>query len=495
MADKPTVQQPNGTAEQTVIVDQVVVKADKPDAVSPSVEVAAEPAREPVVEPHPELAPEPTAEVVEPPKESPKLEAPKNAPEALPFSWLDPHPIFVIVLVGPDQAPFGIQKDFLCSKSAYYRRYFHENPNDSSLELIVQLPDTPIEVFAYCQNFMYTGQVFSSVENLPSYDILIGVWKLGYKLGVDGLCDATLAAMMECRRITDHIPATPLLVQVWKDTPEGSSLRKLLLSWAAEYMRSSESRAEFARSLPQEVLSELVVAMSSLDSSPAIHVADGGFADSHAATAAADIPVAIASHRRSLPNGGDEANDGRPAKKRRGSDGAGATAVNGALPAAARKSASGGKASLPTSKTAQKTGQKRRISGIALGAQQYSTDKKMNFCADLLTRMLSGPGFWTRVVGPFKDPVDPQRDGVPDYFDVVKKPMDLTTMKAKMDARQYTSEDEFLTDMNQIFSNCYTYWKETDPMWAACQKLQKSFEDKYSQMNKWISKMDGDEGN
>ncbi|KAK4226803.1 homeotic protein female sterile [Podospora fimiseda] len=432
-------------------------------------------------------------EVVEPPKQSPKLEAPKDAPEALPFSWLDPHPIFVIVLVGPEQTPYGIQKDFLCSKSSYYRQYFHENANEDSLENIVHLPDTPIEVFAYCQNFMYTGQVFTSVENLPSYDILIVVWKLGYKLGIDGLCDATLDAMIECRRITDHIPATPLLVQVWKDTPEGSSIRKLLLSWAAEYMRSSESRAEFARSLPQEVLSELVVAMSSLESSPVIHVADGGIPPlSPSATA---VPVAVAGHRRSA---GDEANDGRPVKKRRGSDGAAAAAatVNGGThPSAGRKSTGGGKASMPTSKSVHKSGQKRRISAVALNAQQYSTDKKMNFCADLLARMLSGPGFWTRVVGPFKDPVDPQRDGVPDYFDIIKKPMDLSTMKSKMDNKEYQSEDEFLTDMNQIFNNCYTYWKETDPMWAACQKLQKSFEDKYSQMNKWISKMDGDEGN
>jgi hypothetical protein len=32
-------------------------------------------------------------------------------------------------------------------------------------------------------------------------------------------------------------------------------------------------------------------------------------------------------------------------------------------------------------------------------------------------------------------------------------------------------------------------------MWAACEKLQKSFEDKFGQMNKWIAKMEGDEGN
>ncbi|KAK4034569.1 Bromodomain-containing protein [Parachaetomium inaequale] len=396
--------------------------------------------------------------------------------EPQPFSWLQPHPLFVIALVGPEETPFGIQKDFLCAKSSFYNKYFAETP-DEGLENLVRLPDTPVEVFAYAQNFLYTGQVFPSLDNLPSYEVLIGVWKLGHELGIDGLCDATLEAMAECRRLTQHIPATPLLVQVWKDTPEGSSIRKLLLSWAAEYMRSSESRAEFARSLPQEVLSELVVTMSSLDCPP-IQL-DG-----------VSVPGA---QRRSAPHELDEA-EGRPAKKRRASD-AGLNGTSSAAVAQVAGRKPGPRASLPGAKPGPKPGSKRRASAAVNGAQQFSANQKLNFCADLLTRMLSGPGFWTRVVGPFKDPVDPERDGVPDYLSVVKKPMDLTTMKAKMDAREYGDENEFLADMNQIFTNCYTYWREQDPMWAACEKLQKSFEDKFGQMNKWIAKMEGDEGN
>jgi hypothetical protein len=408
-----------------------------------------------------------------------------------------PHPLFVIALVGPEETPFGIQKDFLCAKSSFYNKFFAETP-DEGLENLVRLPDTPVEVFAYAQNFLYTGNVFPSVDNLPSYEVLIGVWKLGHDLGIDGLCDATLEAMTECRRLTQHIPATPLLVQVWKDTPEGSSIRKLLLSWAAEYMRSSESRAEFARSLPQEVLSELVVTMSSLDCPP-IQL-DG-----------VTVPGA---QRRSVPHELDEA-EGRPAKKRRASD-AGLNGTSSAPVAQGPGRKPGPRASLPGAKPGPKPGSKRRASAAVIGAQQFSANQKLNFCADLLARMLSGPGkplllvpcrlssatsmltqpgFWTRVVGPFKDPVDPERDGVPDYLSVVKKPMDLTTMKAKMDAREYADENEFLADMNQIFTNCYTYWREQDPMWAACEKLQKSFEDKFGQMNKWIAKMEGDEGN
>lgn len=251
----------------------------------------------------------------------------------------------------------------------------------------MRLPDTPVEVFAYAQNFLYTGHVFPSLDNLPSYEVLIGVWKLGHELGVDGLCDATLEAMAECRRVTQHIPATPLLVQVWKDTPEGSSIRKLLLSWAAEYMRSSESRAEFARSLPQEVLSELVVAMSSLDSPPPpLDAADGGGGAS-----------ASGAQRRSAPHPDLDEAEGRPAKKRRASDaglnGASSSSAAGAASAAAAARKPGGpRASLPGSKPGPKPGPKRRTSAAVAGAQQFSANQKLNFCADLLTRMLSGPG-------------------------------------------------------------------------------------------------------
>lgn len=292
----------------------------------------------------------------------------------------DPHPIFVIILVGPEEQPFGIQKDFLCARSAHYKKLFTgEDGQTNTVEHIVSLPETPVEVFAYAQNYLFTGRVFPNSEHLPSYDILIGVWKLGHHLEIDGLCEATLDAMSECRRITQLIPATPLLVQVWEDTPEGSSIRKLLLSWAAEYMRSSDSRAEFARSLPQGVLSELVVAMSSLDNDSPIPTAS----TSSSSTAGQKRPGAGA-HCVEVEDG-DEAQP--PASKRaRHSDVVPREATSPAPSKAAIKKPPL-RASLPASKPAP-----RRRSGAASSDLQWSTQQKLTFCSDLLTRMLSGPG-------------------------------------------------------------------------------------------------------
>uniref|UniRef100_A0A0B7JHJ0 Bromo domain-containing protein n=1 Tax=Bionectria ochroleuca TaxID=29856 RepID=A0A0B7JHJ0_BIOOC len=387
---------------------------------------------------------------VEPPSQNGHVNTPP------PFSWLQPHPIFVIILVGSDELPFGIQKDFLCSRSVFFRDYF-EKQSEDTVEHIVKLPEATSEIFGLIQHYLYTGQVIADVSKTPSYESLVGLWKLAHKLQVDGLCEKTLDAMIECRRITGRIPSTPLLIQVWKDTPEGSSIRTLLLSWAAEYMRSSDARAEFAKSLPQEVLSELVVTMSSFDTQPSGQTSPDQ-------TSTASFPSGLNSALRKnvhyLDDKADEESTPHPKKGRLGSG-------SGLVP-------------LP-----------------------------LEFCADLLTRMLSGPGesrfsccrllfqplrgFWTRLVGPFKDPVVPEQDGVPDYLEKVKRPMDLGTIKAKMDRHEYKDEAEFLVDMRQIFDNCFIYWKTGDPMWAAGQKLQKTFEEKYSGMNKWIAKLGGDD--
>ncbi|RFU74828.1 tfiid associated [Trichoderma arundinaceum] len=405
-----------------------------------------------------------------------------------PFSWAQPHPIFVIVLVGDDEQPFGLQKDFICDRSEYYRKHFEENVKEDAVEHIVKLPDTTAEVFGLVQSFLYTGKISDENTNVTSYESLVSLWNLGHKLAVKGLCEHTLEAMVECRRTTGRIPATPLLIQVWRDTPEGSSIRVLLLSWAAEYMRSSDARAEFAKSLPQEVLSELVVTMSSFEAaSPpapaetAAVAAVSAYPPSSIKSPNASATTAPRKNVHYLDEQPDEEALGAKKKNRRPS---GVSSDAGSARKPHRKSGSS-----PPPKS-----QKRRSGAALLDGKTFSTQQKLDFCADLLNRMLSGPGFWTRLVGPFREPVEPVEDGVPDYFDKVKKPMDLNTVKQKMDQKQYASEEEFLADVRQIFENCFTYWKKGDPMWAAGERLQRTFEEKYSHMHKWISKLGGEEG-
>lgn len=297
---------------------------------------------------------------------------PTSGPKPTSFSWLEPHPELVVILVGPDEIPFGLQKDFLCAKSSYYREKLAKRDD---VEYVEKLSDCPVEVFGFVQNFMYTGAVIPDDNTLPSYEILIGVWKLGHELSIHGLCDHTLDAMIEVRRATTRIPSTPLLVQVWKDTPEGCSIRKLLLGWTAEYMHTSDTKAEFAKSLPQDVLSELVVAMVPSDTSPLVQL--GGDPDH---------PKPVHPPRKQVhyvdQDGDEEPESLYPVKKPRRSD------PLPHAPPASKAAVRKPRTSLPNPKPVPR----RRSNAAANGDQDFTTAQKLFFCSDLLTRMLSGPG-------------------------------------------------------------------------------------------------------
>ena len=44
---------------------------------------------------------------------------------------------------------------------------------------------------------------------------------------------------------------------------------------------------------------------------------------------------------------------------------------------------------------------------------------------------------------------------VPDYYDVIKNPMDLTTIREKMES--YETPEEFIADMKQMIFNSFDY--------------------------------------
>lgn len=58
---------------------------------------------------------------------------------------------------------------------------------------------------------------------------------------------------------------------------------------------------------------------------------------------------------------------------------------------------------------------------------------------------------------PFLNPVDPKRDGVLNYFDIVKDPMDLSTVETNLASGVYRTSAEFHAHVNRIWSNSYTF--------------------------------------
>ncbi|CDR99279.1 probable histone acetylase [Sporisorium scitamineum] len=72
---------------------------------------------------------------------------------------------------------------------------------------------------------------------------------------------------------------------------------------------------------------------------------------------------------------------------------------------------------------------------------------------------------------PFVNPVN--GDEVTDYYDVIKNPMDLSTMEAKLENNQYANVDELVADAQLIFDNCRSYNPASSPYAKSATKLEK----------------------
>ncbi|VVC42045.1 Hypothetical protein CINCED_3A017924 [Cinara cedri] len=83
---------------------------------------------------------------------------------------------------------------------------------------------------------------------------------------------------------------------------------------------------------------------------------------------------------------------------------------------------------------------------------------------------------------PFYKPVDAAWLGLHDYHDIIEKPMDLGTVKTKLDNREYKNSKDFAGDVSLIFSNCYKYNPKDHDVVAMAKKLQAVFEARMSKV-------------
>ena len=80
---------------------------------------------------------------------------------------------------------------------------------------------------------------------------------------------------------------------------------------------------------------------------------------------------------------------------------------------------------------------------------------------------------------PFYKPVDVKALGLHDYFDVIKRPMDLGTIKNKLEGGKYSASAEFADDMRLMFQNCLTYNPPEHDVVAMANKLRQVFENRF----------------
>ncbi|CAI5717252.1 unnamed protein product [Peronospora destructor] len=88
----------------------------------------------------------------------------------------------------------------------------------------------------------------------------------------------------------------------------------------------------------------------------------------------------------------------------------------------------------------------------------------------LLTKLMESEYGWT-----FNNPVDPVQWNIPDYFDIIKCPMDLGTIKKRLESEHYNSVEAFASDVRLVFENCIAYNSSTNKFNIAAKQLLASF--------------------
>jgi hypothetical protein len=114
--------------------------------------------------------------------------------------------------------------------------------------------------------------------------------------------------------------------------------------------------------------------------------------------------------------------------------------------------------------------------GSASGKKKSGSkvDGRLKFCNSILRELFSKKH--ELIAWPFYEPVDPVALGLPDYFKVITRPMDLNTVRRKLDGKEHETAEDFIEDVRLIFSNCIKYNGPKHEISANALKLSEVFE-------------------
>ena len=99
-------------------------------------------------------------------------------------------------------------------------------------------------------------------------------------------------------------------------------------------------------------------------------------------------------------------------------------------------------------------------------------------CGEVLKGLQTHQHGWV-----FNCPVDPDELGLPDYFQIIKKPMDLGTIQKKLDSGSYHAIEEFAGDVFLTFDNAMTYNEDGSVVYDMAKELKTKFEVDMKKLN------------
>lgn len=94
----------------------------------------------------------------------------------------------------------------------------------------------------------------------------------------------------------------------------------------------------------------------------------------------------------------------------------------------------------------------------------------------------------------FDHPIDPVRDQLPTYFNIVKRPMDLGTIRNKIECNEYNDVASFIADVELVWANAILFNGRNSFMYSIVRYLQTKFKEQTEFLSNdirkdWINQM------
>jgi len=103
-------------------------------------------------------------------------------------------------------------------------------------------------------------------------------------------------------------------------------------------------------------------------------------------------------------------------------------------------------------------------------------------CLEVLKILISHRHGWV-----FNSPVDPVELGLPDYFHVIKRPMDLGSIKKRLENGCYHTLEDFEGDVNLTFDNAMLYNQEGSVVHNMAKDMKTEFASEYKVLMKQLN--------
>ncbi|KAG9072717.1 hypothetical protein KI688_000493 [Linnemannia hyalina] len=114
------------------------------------------------------------------------------------------------------------------------------------------------------------------------------------------------------------------------------------------------------------------------------------------------------------------------------------------------------------------------------GQGKWKSDPQLRHCQNILKEFAKKSN--AEFMFPFLQPVDWKTFKLFSYPDIIKNPMDVSTIRAKLESDEYDNAEQFEADVRLMLNNCYTFNPPTDPVHQMGQRLQKLFEGKWAEL-------------